>query len=100
APNRLGTLNHTLLSIEALRARGVERIKLILMEQQRPDTSARSNAQVLQELISPIEIFSIPYLGERARNVAGLKAAAKNLKKVLAEIGDAASFTALVRVGG
>src|SRR5262245_13970368 len=58
APNRLGVINHTCLTVEALRVRGVERMVVVLMEQARrrkvekdleADSSVRTNALLLRE---------------------------------------------------
>ncbi len=85
-PNRLGVLNHTLLTVEALRARGMERIQVVLMGQAKPDVSARSNGDTLRELLAPMEIFPLPFLGPAATRWACVKQNTKKIKKTLARI--------------
>jgi len=85
-PNRLGVLNHTLLTVEALRARGIDRIQVVLMDQAKPDVSARSNGETLRELLAPMEIFPLPFLGPRATRLARVKESVKKIKKTLAHI--------------
>jgi dethiobiotin synthetase len=93
APNKLGVINHTRLTVEALRARGVTRILVVLMEQPRKDPSARTNAKILKKLVEcRVEMF--PYLGPQAHGIGAVKQSFKKLKKVLARIGDPDSFCA------
>jgi dethiobiotin synthetase len=92
--NKLGTINHTLLTVEALRARRVKRIKVVLMGQSSADFSAPSNAALLGESLANIEIFTVPYLGAGAARIGPLKRNAGKIKKTLARIADADSFSA------
>ena len=91
--NKLGTLNHTLLTTEALRARGVNRIKVVLMDQSSPDISARSNAAMLKETLANIEVLAIPHLGVRLVSTALVKRNYRKIKKTLARITDPDSFS-------
>lgn len=91
--NRLGTINHTLLSVEALRARGVRRLKVALMEQRVRDESAASNAEILAELLASTRVVAVPYLGARAARIEAVKAGAKKIQKTLACLTDFDSFT-------
>jgi dethiobiotin synthetase len=83
ARNKLGTINHTLLTVEALRARGVRRMKVVLMEQRVADRSAADNALILRESLGGIGVCSIPYLGSKALNPGAIKKNARKLKKLL-----------------
>ena len=94
ARNKLGVINHTLLTVEALSARRVERIKVVLMAQSSPDCSARSNATILGESPGDIGVFSLPYLGAGATRFGSVKTNAKKIKKTLARIADPDSFSA------
>jgi dethiobiotin synthetase len=85
-PNKLGVLNHTLLTVEAMRARGIERIQVVLMGQPKPDDSARTNPETLREMLAPMEIISLPYLGPRSARLGAVKKNAKKIKKTLALI--------------
>lgn len=73
--NRLGTINHTLLTVAALESIGVTRkcLKIVLMDQPDPDPSCRTNVSVLGELLSPTQIISIPWLGRNACTVSSVK---------------------------
>jgi dethiobiotin synthetase len=86
--NKLGTINHTLLTVEALQRRGVKGIKVVLMGQKHPDQSARSNAAMLREILENIDVIAIPYLGPGAPRSGSVKQSAKKIKKVLVRVLD------------
>jgi hypothetical protein len=48
------------------------------------DASAHSNQSTLQELLAPITVFSIPFLGENAVRPSALKDSYKKIKKTIA----------------
>jgi dethiobiotin synthetase len=91
--NKLGTINHTLLTVEALRARAVRRIKVVMMGQSSADSSVKNNAALLGETLANIELFSIPYLGARATQMGRLKRNVRKIKKTLAQIGGPDNFS-------
>jgi dethiobiotin synthetase len=91
--NKLGTINHTLLTIEALRARGVRRIKVVLMKPARADFSTGSNAAILREILENIEVIAFPYIGLSDGRIVGLKRNAKKTKKTLALIAALDTFS-------
>jgi len=82
--NRLGTINHTLLTVKAMQVVGIEGIKIIMVEDKKPDISARSNPKIIKKMASPAPVFSIPNLGLRASTEAGIKINAIFLKITLA----------------
>ena len=92
--NRLGTINHTLLTVEALQHIGIQRLKVVLMTQDgrrvracgRPDLSFRSNRRILSEMLAPIPVLEIGFLGRNPFALAALKKSAKKVKKTLAQI--------------
>jgi dethiobiotin synthetase len=84
--NRLGTINHTLLSVNALQHAGINRLRTVLNASSETDPSTNSNCSILSELLAPILIFPIPYLGCAPAPLAGLEPTQKNLKKTLARI--------------
>lgn len=88
APNKLGTINHTLLSVKALRAAGIEGMKIVLMGQAKPDLSARTNEKMLKKLLakSEIQVFPLPFLGENLNKIGGFKESCKKVKKTLARL--------------
>lgn len=76
SPNRLGTINHTLLTISASRSMGLRCVGVILnMGGKRPDPSCRSNPGILKSLSEVPLIGKVPRLkrSERtARSLAGV----------------------------
>jgi dethiobiotin synthetase len=87
ARNKLGTINHTLLSQEAIRKRGVNsNARIVLMGQARPDLSARTNAAVLEKLLNNAELNVFPYLGANAGRVQDMRVHCTKLKKLLARV--------------
>jgi len=88
APNKLGVVNHALLTFRALPKRAKSRAKLLLMEQAKRDMSARSNPQALRELLRPNEVFCLPFLGRKPFEMKNLQKKRKKIKKVLACLED------------
>jgi dethiobiotin synthetase len=84
--NRLGTINHALLTVEALQDVAKESLAVVLMGVERPDPSASSNAKMLRQRLASAAVFSIPYLGNRAATAGAVKKNAIFLKKELARI--------------
>ena len=68
ARNRLGTINHTLLTVAALERIGIPRkmLAVVLMSVAKPDESARSNPGVLSELLASARVVCLPYFGRNA----------------------------------
>ncbi len=86
APNSLGTINHTLLTAKYMQAIGVKDIKIVMMSGRKPDLSSRSNIRAICELLPAIPVFSLPYLGGEASNLAAVRKNAKKVKKTLAQL--------------
>ncbi|MBI3848910.1 MAG: dethiobiotin synthase [Verrucomicrobia bacterium] len=84
ARNKLGMINHTLLTVKALQAVGIKSITVILMGCRGRDVAVHSNQNTLQELLSPITVLSIPFLGEDAVRLCALKNNYKKTKKTIA----------------
>jgi len=84
--NRLGTINHTMLATEALKRAGIRRIKIVLMDEQRPDFSSSSNHLILSGLLKPAPVFSVQFLGADAAGPTCLKKYFEKTKKTLARI--------------
>ena len=64
AANRLGTLNHTLLTVRAAQAAGL-RISGVVLNTLRPDPpliAERTNLEALQELLEPVPVLQLPWL--------------------------------------
>jgi dethiobiotin synthetase len=92
APNRLGTINHTLLTIRALKAQYLRQMKVVLMDCDNPSSSrithhaSRTNPSILFELLFPIPLFRIPYLTKNPSKPEQIHQFAKKHKKTLAQI--------------
>ena len=81
AADKLGTINHTLLTVNALRHSGVSRLKLVLMGQKHPDQSCASNANILREWVAtPILVL---FLRSACRTRLDVKRHAADLKQTL-----------------
>ena len=67
ARNRLGTINHTLLTVAALERIGIRRkmLAVVLMSGSKSDESARSNPDLLSELLTPVRVVCLPYFGRK-----------------------------------
>jgi dethiobiotin synthetase len=88
ARNRLGTINHTLLTVARLRAKRVKNceIRVALVDFPPKDASFRSNEGILRALLCGIEVVSVAKLPEgkgffRAKKevVGGIKRALERL---------------------
>lgn len=59
APNRLGVVNHVLLTLEALPPNFRARASVVLFPFGRPDASAKSNAGLLSEMFDAKRVFNV-----------------------------------------
>jgi dethiobiotin synthetase len=84
--NRLGTINHTLLTIRALQAAGIEGLKTVLMSSSEAESSSASNSRMLSELLAPAPVFPIPFLGKKPMRFETLNLTQRKVKKTLAQI--------------
>jgi dethiobiotin synthetase len=84
--NRLGVINHTLLTAEALQNAGIKEFTIVMMGVRKPDISAGSNPRMIRQKLPSTPIFCLPYLGNRASTAAAAKKNAKYLKKTLAHL--------------
>ncbi len=84
ARNRLGVINHATLTVNALQTAGLKKIVVALMEDDEQDLSSVSNAKVMSELLAPVGVLSVPFLGKRALEWGSIKNNSENLKKTLA----------------
>jgi dethiobiotin synthetase len=88
--NRLGTLNHTLLTVQALRHAGIapSALKVVLMDRLARDPSCASNPALLEKLLAPVAFFSVPFLGPRSQVVARIKSNAARIRQILAGLAE------------
>lgn len=62
ALDKLGTINHTLLTVDELEHNGVEVIGVILSEPEKADESTRTNAEALKRMRPSLKVFPVPRL--------------------------------------
>jgi dethiobiotin synthetase len=93
ARNKLGVVNHVLLTLVALQKLSVPNVRLVLMQPASEDLAAQTNPGLLRELIAPVPLTVIAYLGRGAEAKGALERAAKKLKKPLAQICETATFS-------
>jgi dethiobiotin synthetase len=86
ARNRLGTINHSILTVEALQAVGCKRVTVVMMQVGNVDLSAKTNAKILAEMVAPVPLFTIPDLGRNPGRIGAVKKSEKKIKKTLARI--------------
>jgi len=64
-PNRLGAVNHLLLTLEALPERFRARARVVLISPPEPDAATAANAKMLAEFFDAKRIFTLPWLGRQ-----------------------------------
>jgi dethiobiotin synthetase len=97
-PNKLGTINHTLLTLNALGAwprSSVKSwpasnracfVKVVMMGQRSKDFSSHTNPAILGELIHPWPLLELPFLGRNCTSVAAVRRTAAKLPAVLSKL--------------
>ena len=83
ARNQLGTINHTLLTVRMLRELRVNNVVVALMEMGKKDVSAKTNEKVLADLLAPVRVWKVGFLGKNASKIEVLKKSDKKVKKLL-----------------
>jgi dethiobiotin synthetase len=86
APNKLGAVNHVLLTLEALPKKLRSRAKIVLVSSQKPDAAAASNARLLAQFSPPAKIFTLPWLGVKCDVTSALETA--RVRKTLAALAE------------
>ena len=92
ARNRLGVINHVRLTVENMQLTGIKDITVVLMGCKPGDISAHSNAEIIWELIWPVPVFEVPFLGNNGDQTGAVKKSAKKIKKTIALIRESANF--------
>ncbi len=92
AANKVGVINHVLLSIEAALSRGLSIAAVILMEQEEQDSSAADNAELIRmhspEMANFKGVYEFPWLGKEADNPEIIPFNVKKAEKILEIIFD------------
>jgi len=89
ARNRLGTINHTLLTVDHLQSIGFKgsELAVVLMSGRNPDISSRDNEKTLAELLTPATVLSIPFLGQQVTRSAGtIQKSYSQIRKTLTKL--------------
>jgi dethiobiotin synthase len=86
AANRLGAINHTLLSLRLLRELPVSQVQIVLMDRSRSNLLTRTNEAIIEEMAAPARVSRVPFLGADVMQNGSLKRVEKKLKKTLARI--------------
>jgi dethiobiotin synthetase len=86
APNRLGTINHTILTVEALQRIEILGLKTVLMSSHDGGLSALSNSRILAELLAPVPVLPVDFLSGNLLQTEALKKSGNKIKKTLAQI--------------
>jgi dethiobiotin synthetase len=73
AQNRLGVVNHLLLTLEALPKNLRARAKVVLMSPLKPDAATATNRKLLETFFPRERIFTLPWLGRAVSPAAALK---------------------------
>jgi dethiobiotin synthetase len=84
--NRLGTINHTLLTVEALKPLANKGLKAVLMSHKYKDAAMHSNQGILTEMLAPTPVLSVPFLGAKMERFGALKNNRRKMQKPLARI--------------
>lgn len=93
--NRVGTINHTLLTGAALQHAGISEFTTVLMTAHQADASASSNRRILAEMLAPNRVFSIGFLGRNPLRLDAMKKISKKVAKTLAQVLGCSSLGAL-----
>lgn len=86
APNKLGTLNHSLLTLETLRRHSVKRTKLIFFDRESPDPSAEDNLRWVNKMAVNIEVLKLPWIPKGVKRERKKIEGSNFFKKTLARI--------------
>lgn len=100
AKNRLGAINHTILTARALSSAGLQKLKVVLMQPRAHTLATRANGLAIRTFLRPLRVVEMPHLGARASTARSIRRHAVGLKCVLNECLDSASFATPVLEGG
>jgi dethiobiotin synthetase len=85
AANRLGAVNHVLLTLAALPKKLQNKAHVVFMSPSKPDSATDSNAELLGEFMPAEKILTMPWLGKKFSVEEVLKRA--KVKDVLDKLG-------------
>lgn len=73
AANKLGAVNHLLLTLAALPENLRTQAKVVLMTPPKPDAATATNGKLLAQFFPAENIFALPWLGKKFEPAAALK---------------------------
>ncbi len=85
ADNKLGAINHTLLTVEALRKRDIKMIGIIFngTSGRKDDAVMKDNPRIVRKLTGENVLGALPHLHDRGRLYNAFKPIAKKIIKAL-----------------
>ncbi|HVK57615.1 MAG TPA: dethiobiotin synthase [Candidatus Kapabacteria bacterium] len=86
AANRLGVLNHAVLTVEALRHRGVTSIRVALVDHAESDHSSKLNRSDLMDLLAEVPVVPVPYFEKYCLEADFIRAASKTMHTELSTL--------------
>ena len=88
--NKLGTINHTMMSFKTIQSIESKEVVCVLIGSKKGDISSFSNAVFLSDRIGPDRVFELPFFEGGLGRGGRVKENAKKIKKVLARFCEAA----------
>jgi len=91
AMNKLGTINHTLLTVDKLKSTGISRISTALIDtsdKSKKHPPKRTNFHILSKILDKTPVIEVPNLGLREVKKAQIVKGSKKMQKILAQILD------------
>jgi len=91
AMNKLGTINHTLLTVDKLKSVGISRISTTLINtsyKTKKDTPKRTNYRILSKILDKTPVIEVSNVGPGEVKKAQIVKGSKKMEKILAQILD------------
>ncbi len=86
APNKLGAINHILLTLAALPKKMRAQTRVVLMTPPKPDAATKLNAILLAQFLPAQKILTLPWLGKNVQLQAALKSS--KVRRTLAALAE------------
>jgi dethiobiotin synthetase len=84
--NRLGVINHTLLTVAALKCTKSKEAQVVLMDENPRDASEATNERVLSGWLAPVKVWKVPHLGAEASESVWVRKNHSKIEKMLARL--------------
>ena len=83
ARNKLGTINHTRLTVEAVNELRPQKVTVVLMNLGIRDASTGTNSEILSELLAPVSVVEFPFIGKNSASLSAILRKRRIWKKCL-----------------